>query len=198
VASWSSVEYGGKWKPLQYLARRFFANVAVQAGPDGGITAVNDFNREVAFDLVAEYWSFDGRLVKAENISVKVPAGSAKRVGSWKKIDGTFLYLRPSVAEDAGYSVYANDWMFFNYKDCNLANASVDIGFDGFEVTLKADKPAFWVWANVSGVPGEFSDNAFTLLPGRPVKLRFVPESGDVTPEMLRRNFSLTHLRKTY
>ena len=198
VASWSSIEYGGKWKPLQYLARRFFADVAVQAGPGGDITAVNDLNREVSFDLAAEYWSFDGRLIKTEKFKAQVPACSAKRVGGWKKLDGAFLYLRPSVAADAGFSVYANDWMFFNYKDCSLADASVDVGFNGFEVTLKTDKPAFWVWANVSGIAGEFSDNAFTLLPGHPVKVRFAPRSGDVTPEQFRKNFSLTHLRRTY
>jgi beta-mannosidase len=170
----------------------------VQAGPGGDITAVNDLNREVSFDLAAEYWSFDGRLIKTEKFKAKVPACSAKRVGGWKKLDGAFLYLRPSVAADAGFSVYANDWMFFNYKDCSLADASVDVGFNGFEVTLKTDKPAFWVWANVSGIAGEFSDNAFTLLPGRPVKVRFAPRSGDVTPEQFRKNFSLTHLRRTY
>jgi hypothetical protein len=29
------------------------------------------------------------------------------------------------------------------------------------------------VWANVCGVRGEFDDNAFTLLPGRPKTLAF-------------------------
>ena len=33
VASWSSIEYGGKWKPLQHLAKRFYAPVAVVAQP---------------------------------------------------------------------------------------------------------------------------------------------------------------------
>ena len=33
VASWSSIEYTGRWKPLHHAARRFFAPVAVMATP---------------------------------------------------------------------------------------------------------------------------------------------------------------------
>ena len=34
VASWSSIEYGGKWKPLHYASKRFFEPVAVMGAPD--------------------------------------------------------------------------------------------------------------------------------------------------------------------
>ena len=45
VASWSSLDYGGGWKLLHYMAKRFFAPVTVSAIPTDGafrVTAVND------------------------------------------------------------------------------------------------------------------------------------------------------------
>ncbi|WP_051093375.1 glycosyl hydrolase 2 galactose-binding domain-containing protein [Sphingobium indicum] len=41
-ASWSSVDYYGRWKALHYVARRFFAPVAIAAGRrDSGMTQVS-------------------------------------------------------------------------------------------------------------------------------------------------------------
>lgn len=198
VASWSSVEYGGKWKPLQYVARRFFAPVAVQAGPGGAINAVNDLEREVEFDLLAEYWGFDGKLLDSDKFKVKLAPSSAAAVGTWKKRDGAFLYLRAIPPADAPFSVYPNDWLFGNYKDFDLARCNIDTAFNGFEVTLVSDKPAFWVWADVRGIKGRFNDNAFTMVPGVPVRIRFKPDDPLVTPERFKAAFSITHLRETY
>ena len=60
-------------------------------------------------------------------------------------------------------------------------------------VRLSADKPAFFVWANAKGIRGEFSDNCLTLLPGRPVTLRFA-EKGAFDAEAFSRGLSVTSL----
>ena len=59
-----------------------------------------------------------------------------------------------------------------------LADAKIDVAPGlaapcAAQITLAADKPAFFVWANVRGVRGEFDDNCLTLLPGRPRTLTF-------------------------
>ena len=65
-------------------------------------------------------------------------------------------------------------------------------------VTLSTDKPAFWVWANAKNVRGEFSDNAFTLMPGEDRTLVFEPKDKSTTFADFKRAFSVTHLRRTY
>ena len=40
--SWSAIDYYGRWKPLQYGAKRLYPNLAVFAKTDGSIVAVND------------------------------------------------------------------------------------------------------------------------------------------------------------
>jgi beta-mannosidase len=64
-------------------------------------------------------------------------------------------------------------------------------------VTLTTDKPAFFVWANVSGIRGEFSDNSFTLFPGRPVTLTFTPKDKASFADFVKA-LTVKHLRQTY
>jgi beta-mannosidase len=39
--SWSSIDYFGRWKPLQYMAKRLFPDVAIFTQNDK-VTVVND------------------------------------------------------------------------------------------------------------------------------------------------------------
>ena len=65
-------------------------------------------------------------------------------------------------------------------------------------VTLSADKPAFFVWANVWQTRGEFDDNSFTLYPGELRTISFAPKAPGMTLGAFRKAFSVTHLRETY
>ena len=65
-------------------------------------------------------------------------------------------------------------------------------------LTLSADKPAVFVTATTD-VPGYFSDNAVTLLPGRETRLTFTPRHGaKVTQKALAAGLKVRHLRETY
>ena len=194
VASWSSIEYGGKWKHLQYHAKRFYAPVAVVGLPGGKVFALNDKPAEVKGELVLEYWSFDGKVLASEKKSVVLPALSAVEVAGYEKKENAFLHLTLTTSE----GVFENDWLFNAYKAYDLAKAKVEAKIDGFKVTLTTDKPAFFVWANAKKISGEFSDNSFTLLPGRPKTIVFTPKAKGVTPKAFAKAFSLMHLRQTY
>ena len=196
VASWSSVEYGGKWKHLHYHAKRFFAPLAVVGLPRDRIAVLNDTAADVKAKVIVEEWAFDGtepltsatleRTAKADSVDV-FNAPECKLAGP------RFRVLR--LVTDRGE--FLNDWMHGYYNECDLADAEVEAKVNGFTVTLSTDKPAFFVWANVKGVRGEFSDNSITLLPGRPVTIEFCPKE-PITPDEFRKVLSLTHLRKTY
>ena len=196
VASWSSIEYGGKWKHLHYQAKRFFAPLAVVGLPGDKIAVLNDTAADVKAKVIVEEWAFDG----AEPLSsttlertVKADSADVFNAPECKLAGPRFRVLRLVTA--AGE--FVNDWLFDYYKSYDLAKADVKVSVDGFTVTLQTDKPAFFVWANAKGVRGEFSDNSLTLLPGRPVKLTFTPK-GRVTPAEFRKALTVTHLRETY
>ena len=228
VASWSSIEYGGKWKPLHHMARRFFSPVAVVAQPEirdgkadvtrGAIYALNDTAETVKGELLVEYWTYDGKIVASEEKSVTLPPDSSVAVGDFRSptvnrcSQAAFLVLTLRTP----HGEFQNDWHFGFYKDMPLAKANIDITAGRVvpnarrrhgdmppyrvdspkmvhQITLSTDKPAFFVWANVCGVCGEFDDNAFTLLPGRPKTLRFMPKRS-MTPDEFRKALSVTNL----
>ena len=169
VASWSAIEYGGKWKPLQYLAKRFFEPVHVTLAPDGTVKVVNDTAKPVSGKVVAVRHPFDGTAKIASGIGgeLTVPAGSVAVAGRLEVRADEVLELR--FGDSVNFPVRAD------YKG-NLPKADVKVSVDGFKVTLATDKPAFWVWLNAKGIRGEFDDNAVTLVPGCPRTFTFAPK----------------------
>ena len=119
----------------------------------------------------------------------------AAEVGRIAEIPDTFVRLTAGEA--------SNDFFWTDYKRCDLADAKISSAVaanrDGtLSVTLTTDYPAFFVWAEATGIRGEFSDNSFTLLPGRPRTLTFVPKGGPVDRESFAQSLKVMHLRETY
>ncbi len=81
VASWSSLDYGGGWKALHFMARRFFSPVAVFALPskDGsiGFAGINDTREDVSLRLDVECIFADGTVSRLAALDVRLPAGAS-------------------------------------------------------------------------------------------------------------------------
>ena len=214
VASWSSIEYGGKWKHLQYHAKRFYAPLAVMAVPADNnkkieLWAVNDHHDGVFAETEVVTWDFDGKKLLTQKISAQLPAHSSTLIQTYSveefgdeatRMD-RFLAFTLRAHVQGGPVVYRNEWMFNPYKRCNLKRAAVDaiptLRSGKWTVTLTTDKPAFFVWADTPGIRGTFSDNSFTLYPGQPVRLTFTPK-GNETFEAFKAALTVKHLRETY
>ena len=198
VASWSSIEYTGKWKPLQYLAKRFFEPVHVVVAPDGTVSVVNDTRMTLYGTVTAAYFAFDGKgkdEVKVCELSQIAP-NAAVKVGKVARRAGTVLRLAFTYETKNGPMTVTNFPVFDTYRNLELPKATVRYGTSGFKVMLRTDKPAFWVWLDVKGIPGRFDDNALTLVPGRPTVVTFTPDDSSVTVEAFRQALSVTDLVK--
>ena len=173
VSSWSSIEYGGKWKPLHYAAKRFFAPVAVVARPDGTVIGINDTTEPVDAELTVERWAYDGRKpLSSTSGAVTLAPAAATPIGSFEPSSSAADGFVAIALKTAG-GVVRNDWHFGAYRDAPLAKAKVEAKVSGRSVTLSTDRPAFFVWLDFPGAKGDFSDNCFTLLPGRPRTVAF-------------------------
>ena len=187
VSSWSSIEYGGKWKPLHYLARRFFAPVGLVVRPEvscqtPGVTqevvyAFNDTGDPVRGRLRVETWTYGGDVVSSEEKDVFLKPDSSSVVHSFPAgtdRQGCFAvltFLSPDAVRQEAHH-------FGCYREVPLARAKVSRTVERLSnrriaLALTADRPAFFVWANIRGVRGEFDDNCITLLPGHPRRLVF-------------------------
>ena len=216
VASWSSLDYSGKWKQLHYNVKRAYAPLAVSAAPKWGdpdvveVWAVND--RDCAFEgtAVVDQWTFAGERKTAAVIPAKLEPRSAAKLAEYRLSEfgddaarsATFLRLCLDGRAGAAADSASNEWMFDLFMNSELAKTDIRTEFaerDGkFLVTMSADKPAFFVWANVWRVRGEFDDNSFTLYPGEPRTIAFSPKAPGLTLEDFKKAFSVTHLRETY
>ena len=215
VASWSSLEYGGKWKHLHYQAKRFYAPVAVMVVPTDNdptnieVWAVNDRAVPAKAEAAVELWGYNGKKLETVSLKGDVAARSAlllgklpvAQFGTGKELDQRFLEVVLTADVDGTKVTHRNEWYFSAFKRCDLGDAAVDAipaeRNGKWTVTLTTDKPAFFVWANVSGIRGEFSDNSFTLLPGRPVTLTFTPKDTASYADFAKA-LTVRHLRQTY
>ena len=216
VASWSSLDYSGKWKPLHYNMKRAYAPVAISSAPKWGdpetieVWAVNDYDVEFEGMAVLDLWTFSGEKKLFASLPVRIAPRSAAKIGEYPLSafgndvvrTSSFLRMRLDGCAGAVAERASNEWMFGLFKDCGLVKTDIKTEFaekgGRFLVTLSADKPAFFVWANVWRTRGEFDDNSFTLYPGEPRTIVFTPKDSGLTLDIFSGAFSTMHLRETY
>jgi beta-mannosidase len=206
VCSWSSIEYGGRWKLLHYAARRFFAPVLLAAHPAGDRVEVwltSDLRETARCGVELRVIDFRGAAARKEGFTVTVPPGSVRLLKSYAaaelapRPERAFLHLRLT----RGGESFENGMFFCEPKRCELAPAEVRAGVsqtsDGFAVSVSTDAPAFFVSLDVEEVDGEFEDNCFILLPSEPRIITFSPRRR-TSLSRVRRSLRVRHLRGTY
>ena len=213
VASWSSLDYSGKWKPLHYHMKRAYAPLAISAAPKWGDTSkievwtVNDCDAAFEGTAALDLWTASGERKPFAAPAVRIAPRSAAKVGEWSVsafgdgLSRSSSFLRMQLVGESRLPI-SNEWMFDLFMNMNLAKTDIKTTFaekgGKFLVTLSADKPAFFVWANAWRTRGEFDDNSVTLYPGEPRTLTFTPKEPGLTLDAFRKSFSVMHLRDTY
>jgi beta-mannosidase len=184
VASWSSLDYGGHWKAMHYMARRFFQPVAVAAIPsaDGreiAFSMVNDTAEPATVELQAFLVSLDGnrqRLLAAAGTCPADRASTLVTVAAKDIPPDTLLFWSFEASNGAtGEGHYAHG----TYKALDLVPSGLTIEAvprpDGsFDVAVTAAGLALHVMIEAD-VEGRYSDNAFDLTAGETKSIRFTP-----------------------
>jgi len=213
VASWSSIEYGGRWKALQHVARRFYAPVLVSTVPvdeegnrlareaDADVHEVwvtSDRDHALEGDVELRVETFSGETLRAETIELDIGARESEAVAT---VDPAALDADPSeVLVRAEYTgpegSYAKHEVLDVYKRLALPEVDLDVTVDGDEVTVAADAAALYVHLDQGPLAGVFSDNFFDLAAGEERTVTFDRRDGDDGD--LADALSVTHLRETY
>ena len=171
VASWSSIDYHGNWKLLHYAAKRFYAPLLVTARRDGdaiGFFVVNDAQEVFSGTLTVERFSLAGEVLERNVASVAVPAGSAVKLDVRVSCGTPEEFLHYSLGDGEG------EFFFADFKALPLPDPEIKTRrIDEFSWEFSADAPAFFVALDCDS-PVVWSDNGFTLLPGRPRVIRRV------------------------
>jgi beta-mannosidase len=184
VASWSSMDYFGRWKALMYYARRFYSPMLVSPHVEDGkmnIYVVSDHPDNRNAQLTLTLMDLSGKVLSSKQMDLNVEPLRGKSYFSQPVADllngqddrNAMLLAELKVA---GKTVSQNEYFFRPFKELILGPPNIVSDFkgskEGFTIKLTSDKVAKDVY--LAGFnDGFFSDNYFTLIPGRPVELEF-------------------------
>ncbi|MBU0610991.1 MAG: hypothetical protein KKI08_24130, partial [Armatimonadetes bacterium] len=189
VASWSSIDYHGNWKALQFMARQFNSPLLVSGVEDiqrGTVElhVTSDLLAATAADL--NWWLVraDGTSVATGSKAIEAAPGANARVETLDLSAQVAAYgprdliLGMELCVD-GAAVSSNLVTFARPKHLELQEPEFEVnvgaGQDGaFAVTVAAQRPALWTWLGLPG-PARYSDGFVHLFPGRPVTISVRP-----------------------
>jgi beta-mannosidase len=209
VASWSSVDYFGRWKALQYYARRFYNPVLLSPHTEDGqvkLYVVSDRTEPLRAQLHVRLLDLDGRVISDITNPVEVSPLTSKTyqtlplAAMLEGHDPARLFLYCELL--AGGNVVTSNTLFFRpFKDLPLPAPNVSTQLFTTRgvtfVTLSTDRLARAVYLSTPGLNGSFNDNFFDLLPGQKVTVRF-DGARPFTPDELRRRLRVRTLSDAF
>ncbi|MFC2089516.1 glycoside hydrolase family 2 protein [Bacteroidota bacterium] len=204
VASWSGMDYFGRWKAQHYMAREAFKNVILVPeviGSQTKISVVSDLLENFAGTLSCRIQDFDGNVLWDTEKECTIIQNSSSEVLTFnhhtRNIDLTAAVLVASL-EVNGKLLDRALWYYTPPKNLKLPeDPALEIQTteaDGvYTITMRADKHVKNLFISSENTDGFFSSNYIDLLPDQPFKVTFEPENKNVTP-----SFSTIHLAETY
>ena len=209
VCSWSSLEYGGKWKLFHYMAKRFYAPTVLSAFQTKEdvleVWITNDALEAAEYRAALRVFDFSGEETQRLEYEGRAAGGAAVKLDERPVAElapapeAAFALLDLEIGEGRSRNVH----FFAPYKACELPAAGLDtavedLGGGRFAVEVKAAAPAFFVSLNADGIRGEFDDNCFALLGGEARRLLFTAKGGAPSAEAFSAALSVRDLRSTY
>ena len=204
VASWSGIDYYGRWKALHFYARRFFAPVLVVVRHEAGelvVHGVSDRLVPTPVRLRLRVLTFAGQALATHEAELSLPANRSTLIHRaalrpWlgdhppgqalvvaeltdgpTRLSRNLLYLAPTRAQQLP-----------------RPQLRLDARGEGRDVIVRlaSAQLARNVWLTTPQ-PGTFRDNHFDLLPGEPAEVTFTP-AGDLSPASLLESLRITTL----
>ena len=197
VASWASVDYFGRWKALQYAAKRFFAPVLLSAHEDGNRVVMNISNEQrapFAGTVRLALRRSDFSVIDEREIPVSVDTMASRDVddrdytallaGAERSCYLEFALLGSDGARISGGTLLFTRPKFFQFRDPALS-AEISGGDGRFTIAVRAQCYARAVDVDFADCDVQLSDNFFDVAGPEPVILTATADPA-VTADQLR------------
>jgi beta-mannosidase len=190
VASWSSLDYFGRWKALHYAARRFYAPLMLSIEdkpPKQGVYVSNDRLEPWEGTVRWSLETFAGEMLTSGKVPAKAAPQAATRVCELDfsdRLSDENLRALVFIAElyQGERLVSRQTAAFAPTKHLSLADpavaAELSAGKGQLIVDLTSRSLALLVEVSLEGVDVVFSDNYFNLPAGRTVRITCPLPSG--------------------
>jgi beta-mannosidase len=178
VNSWSSIDYKGKWKALNYYAKRFFEPVTFSFLKDetelriyGTSEREKDFKGLLKWRII----DFDGKIKDLGQKTVELKFNEVKELFSFNiedylkyKNKSNTVFLA-SLYDESGKEISYNTYDFTKERNMKLKKANIEkqvnLVNDELKITLKSDTFVKSLMLHMEGINEPFSDNFFDLIP---------------------------------
>jgi len=205
VASWSSIDYYGKWKALHYQVKKAYNQVlATHLEKDNklGIYVVSDELRPISeAEISVQVLDFNGKEIwsKKQNTTIQPNTSQEYLSLDLKEIMNTqkrkSVYVKTVVT--ANNEVLSENRHFFDFdKNLDLPKAKINYSSkkvaDGYELTLSAETFAKYVLISLDKDDAFIADNYFDLDANLPVTIKIETNAEIKDLEKMIRVTSLT------
>lgn len=209
VASWASLDYYGRWKALQYYAKRFYAPLLVSPHLEDGTLAVYVVSDKISTthaQLRLRIMNFQGQVVREKQQEVEVAALASSKVLSLplseflnqKDTDPATTFAVAELSVD-GKLVSKNLAFFTKPVQSQLLHPEIgtELTQEGNRYKLKLSSPVLArdVYVSFGDLDATYSDNYVNLVPGEPVTIEI---SSPATLGQLKEKLSLMSLADAF
>jgi beta-mannosidase len=206
VASWSGIDYFGRWKALHYFVKKAFEEtilVSFEEANHLNFYVISDKLTDQNAVLKQTLIDFNGTILWQEEKNLEIPSNSSNLIQELNLID-LFTFGNPSGMvlvtdlKSDGKLIYENLQYFKKPKELELQPVKIKLEIfekdSEFEIQLSAERLAKNVFLSTNLATDHFSDNYFDLLPGQTKRILF-PKTG--TLEEFKNNLKVLHLYET-
>jgi beta-mannosidase len=180
ASSFSSINYDGRWKALQYYARRFYSPLLVSShikDESLAVSVVSDKTAPVQASLRIRIMKFDGTVLSTQTKNISIPALSSNvylTISTEPYTDAaeTIAALDLTVG---GKQVSSNLMYFAPVSDVHLPAAQIESRWTQengeYQLHLSSRVLARSVYVSFGDMDAKVSDNYFNLLPNESVTI---------------------------
>jgi beta-mannosidase len=208
VASWASIDYYGRWKALQYYARRFFDDVLISPylhDDQVDVYVVSDRQAPISGKVRVRVLDFSGKMLLEQTQDIQIPALSSS---SYLKLAKDALAAKADPRRsflvtdlEVGGKIVSRNLLLFDVthnlelpvapKIENILNKTDG----GYSIALRTPALARNVYISFGDLDVQTSDNYFDLLPNEPVTITLKTSS---TLDQLKSALKITSLTEAF
>jgi beta-mannosidase len=201
VASWSSIDYYGRWKALHYFAKRFYNPILISIKDDENqfeIWYTNDLPKIIKGNLILKISNENGEIIKSENMSIELKKLYSEKIKSYKLTQKNVIIEYEFKNDDYNYE---NSFIIGEPKDFNLCNPELEYELEKIEtnkflIHIKIKKPALYIQIDTKNIDFISSDNFFNMLKSK--KTLEIITKKDIELNTLKKDIKIKSLYEIY